>query len=119
MITLRRVGVWAGVTVVAMAFIAVGVSKLAGTSATRWSERFEQWGYPTNAHYVVGVLEVLGGIGMLITRSRRVASLTLALVMAGALVTHVVHGELPRVVPPLLFGGLAFLVFQVRGAAPQ
>ena len=77
----------------------------------RWSERFGQWGYPANAAYVVGVLEILGGLGVLIPRWRRAASLTLGVLMTGALCTHLVHAEFPRVIPPLVLGGFAFLMY--------
>ena len=117
MVTLRRAAVWAGAIFLAVAFVAVGISKLGGASAIRWGERFGQWGYPANAHYVVGALEILGGLGLLIPRWRRAGSLTLAVLMMGALCTHVVHAEFPRVIPPLVFGGLAFLMFWWRPRA--
>jgi hypothetical protein len=34
--------------------------------------------------------------------------------MFGALCTHVVHGEFPRLIPPLVLGGLAFLLCRAR-----
>ncbi len=114
MVTLRRAAVWAGAILLAVAFVAVGMSKLEGASAIRWGERFGQWGYPANAHYVVGVLEILGGLGMLIPRWRRVASSTLAVLMVGALCTHVVNAEFARVIPPLVLGGLACLMYWSR-----
>jgi putative oxidoreductase len=110
MVRLRRAAVWAGVIFLAVAFVAVGASKLGGASAIRWGERFGQWGYPANAHYVVGVLEVLGGLAVLIPRWRRAASLMLAVLMVGALGTHVVDAEFSRVIPPLVLGGLAVLI---------
>jgi len=112
MVRLRSAAVWAGAIFLAVAFVAVGLSKLAGASAARWSERFAHWGYPANASYVVGVLEILGGVGMLVPRWRRAASLTLGVLMAGALCTHLVHAEFPRVVPPLVLGGVAYLVYR-------
>jgi putative oxidoreductase len=111
MLGLRRIAVWAGAIVLAVAFVSVGVSKLGGASAMRWTERFEHWGYPANAQFVVGVLEILGGVGVLIPQWRRAASLTLGALMVGALCTHVVNGEFPRVIPPLVLGGLAFLMY--------
>jgi len=117
MTRLRGIAVWACAIFLAAAFVSVGVSKLAGGSATRWAERFAQWGYPANTQYAVGVLEILGGLGVLIPRWRRAASLILLALMAGALCTHLVHAELPRVVPPLVLGGLAFLMYwSQRGA---
>ena len=115
MTRLRSIAVWVGAIFLAVAFVSVGVSKLEGASAMRWAERFAQWGYPANARYVVGVFEILGGLGVLIPRWRHAASLMLVGVMAGALCTHVVNAELPRVIPPLLLGGLAFLLYRSHG----
>ena len=111
MIKLRSIPVWGGAIFLAVAFVWAGVSKLEGASAMRWTERFGHWGYPANAQYVVGVFEILGGLGVLIPRWRRPASLTLGALMMGALCTHVVNGEFPRVIPPLVLGGLAFLMY--------
>jgi uncharacterized membrane protein YphA (DoxX/SURF4 family) len=115
MIGFRRIAVWAGALFLAVAFVLVGVSKLAGASAMRWTERFGHWGYPANAQYVVGVFEILGGLGVLVPRWRRAASLILGALMTGALFTHVVNAEFPRVIPPLVLGGLAFLTYWSHG----
>ena len=109
---LRRVGRWACVIVLAAAFVLIGGSKLRAPSAARWSERFVHWGLPARASYAVGVLEVVGGLGLLIPRSRRAAAATLLAVMIGALLTHLVNGEVPRVVPPLVLGGVALVVYR-------
>jgi len=111
MITRRRIAVWGSAVLLATGFVAVGFSKLWGASAMRWAERFQQWGYPASAHYAVGVLEMLGGIGVLIPRWRPAAALMLATIMIGALCTHIVNGELQRVIPPLVLGGLAFFAY--------
>jgi putative oxidoreductase len=111
MITRHRIAVWASAVVLAIGFVSIGVSKLEGASAARWAERFEHWGYPANARYVVGVLEILGGIGVLVPRWRPAASLLLGTLMIGALGTHIASAELPRVIPPLVLGGLAFFAY--------
>jgi len=110
MITVRNIAVRGSAIFLAVAFVAVGASKLGGGSAVRWTERFEQWGYPANAQYIVAALEILGGIGVLIPRWRRGASLILGVLMLGALCTHLMSGEFSRIIPPLVLGGLAFLV---------
>jgi putative oxidoreductase len=115
---LRRVVPLACAVVLAAAFVLAGASKLSGPSAARWSERFARWGFPARAHYVVGVLEILGGLGLLVPRTRRVAAATLIVIMIGALSTHLVNGEAPRVVPPLVLGGLAIAVYRWRGPGP-
>ena len=114
MITLPRAAVWACAIFLAVAFVFVGMSKLEGPSAMRWTERFVQWGYPANTQYVIGVLEILGGVGVLIPKWRRAAAATLIALMIGALATHAVHAEFPRLIPPLVLGGLAFLMCWTR-----
>jgi uncharacterized membrane protein YphA (DoxX/SURF4 family) len=119
MVGLRRVAVWVGAIFLAAVMAAAGVSKLHGVSARGWAQRFERWGYPPNAHYVVGVIEVLGAIGVLIPGSRRAASLTLGVLMVGAMGTHVVHAEYPRVIPPLVLGSVAFAIARGRSTPPD
>ena len=114
MITLPRAAVWACAIFLAVAFVFAGFLKLQGPSAIGWGERFVHWGYPANFHYVVGVLEILGGLGVLIPQWRRPAAAILVALMLGALGTHAVHGEFPRFIPPLVLGGLALLLYSAR-----
>jgi len=111
---LPRAAVWALAIVLALVFVLVGGSKLQGPSAVRWSERFANWGYPAGAGAVVGAVEILAGLGLLIPASRRAAAAVLAVLMAGAFLTHLVHGEFLRVVPTLVLGGLAMLIYSSR-----
>jgi putative oxidoreductase len=109
-IRLPRAAVWTCAAVLAIAFLFAGVTKLEGPSAMRWAERFAQWGYPAHASYVVGAFEILGGVGVLIPGWRRAAAAILVALMIGALCTHAVHAEFRRLIPPLVLGGLAFLL---------
>ena len=114
MITLPRAAVWVCAIFLAVAFVFVGILKLEDPSAIRWTERFVNWGYPANTQYVVGVLEILAGLGLLIPKWRRAAAAILVALMIGALGTHAVHAEFPRLIPPLVLGGLAFLMYSAR-----
>ena len=114
MITLPRAAVWACAIFLAVAFVFAGILKLEGHSAIRWTERFVNWGYPANTQYVIGVLEIFCGLGVLIPRWRQAAAATLVALMIGALGTHAFHAEFPRLIPPLVLGGLAFLMYSVR-----
>lgn len=105
-----RVLLWICAIVVAVVFVLVGVSKLAGASGIRWNGRFTGWGYHAGTATVVGVLEILGGLGVLLPRWRRTAAMLLVALMLGAAGTHVLHAEFPRLLPPLVLGGLALLV---------
>ena len=103
--------VWACTIFLAVVFVLAGVLKLEGTPAVRWAERFSHWGYPANTQYVVGVFEILGGLSLLIPRWRRPAAAILMAIMTGALCTHAIHREFPRLIPPLVLGGVAFLLY--------
>jgi putative oxidoreductase len=113
-ITLPRAVVWACAILLAVAFVFAGISKLEGPSAMRWADRFVHWGYPANAQYVIGLLEILGGLGVLIPKWRRAAAAILVALMIGALGTHALKAEFPRLIPPLVLGGLAFLIYSAR-----
>lgn len=58
-----------------------------------WSTAFiERWGYGLYFMYFIGVLEFLGGIGILIPKANKYAAFTLATVMLGAMITRIVFG---------------------------
>lgn len=105
---LSRIANWTLSIFLAFVFVATGTSKLVGRSSVAWAARFQRWGYPTGSHYAVGILEIAAGIAILIPRWRRIAAPALMIIMAGALCTHALHGEWPRVIPPLFLGSLAF-----------
>jgi putative oxidoreductase len=113
----RQTVLWILSILLGSVFIAVGLSKLEGSSATRWAERFLRWGYPAGSQYVIGTIEAIAGIAMMIPRSRKTAAGIIMVVMAGALYTHASHGEFPRVIPPLVLGSLAFLVLLLHSQA--
>ena len=112
--TLPRAAVWTCAIFLAVTFVFVGILKLEGPGAIRWTERFVNWGYPAHAQYVIAVLEILGGLGVLMPKWRKAAAATLVALMIGALGTHAVHAEFPRLIPPLVLGGLALLLCSAR-----
>lgn len=75
----------------ALVFLASGAAKLAGLEFEVVA--FERWGYPIGFMYLIGVVEVAGGIAVLLGRTSALASLGLAAMMIGAMATHVVHAE--------------------------
>lgn len=108
---LATVVTWLLSIILALLFAAVGFSKLWGPSAARWGSRLLGWGYPLGSQYVIGALEIISGLALLLPRSRKPAAGSLTLIMAGAICTHVMHGEWLRVMSPLLLGILALLLF--------
>ena len=116
---LRLVAVWTLAVVIGLFFMLAGFSKLAGTSGTDWAVRLSHWGYPPASRYAIGGIEILAGLGLLVPPLKRLAAASLMFVMAGALLTHLLHGELVRVLPPLILGGLSFVLYWWQPRAPQ
>ena len=75
----------------ALIFLASGLAKLASLQFELVA--FERWGYPIGFMYLIGAVEVLGGIGLIIHRLSAIAGAALALMMIGAIGTHVIHSE--------------------------
>jgi uncharacterized membrane protein YphA (DoxX/SURF4 family) len=106
----RRITLWTLSGMVALAFIAAGGSKLAGASAM--VEVFDKVGLGQWFRYVTGFLEVMGAIGLLISRYAFYAAALLGVVMVGAIIAHVtVLGTSPAapVVLLVLSGIVAYL----------
>ena len=103
----KRIALWAVATLLAIVFTLVGLSKITGPSALGWAKRFSGWGYPAGTSFAVGVVEMVIAMGLLIPAVRRSASIVLIFVMMGAAITHVLHGEFARVIPPTIFSALA------------
>ena len=58
-----------------------------------WTKPFtETWGFPIWFLYLIGVLEVLGGLLLLVPRYRHIGSFVLAVVMIGAMLTRITFG---------------------------
>jgi len=112
--TVQRAALWTIMVLVALIFVMTGVSKLSGASSARWSHSFARWGYPAALQYAAGTLEIIGGMGLLVPVATRPAAAALMVVMVGACYTHLSHGEAMRVVPPLVLGTFAFLIFRWR-----
>lgn len=60
----------------------------------KWLAKFQNWGLPDWLVMVSGVIEVLGGVALLIPVLRGLAGIGLALFMIGAVATHVIHVEI-------------------------
>ena len=83
----RLITLWTLSGLVALAFAFVGGGKLAGTAAM--VELFDKVGLGQWFRYLTGLLELSGGIGLLIPRYAFYAAVLLVSVMIGAIITHV------------------------------
>ena len=103
---------WGLVLLLGLFFVAQGASKLFGITSAHWADRFVQWGYPPWFHRVVGLAEMISGVALFFPRTRKPAAVCLIAVMAGAFLTHAIHGEIVRLIPPVVIGGMAALLLR-------
>ena len=106
----RLITLWILSGLVALAFLGAGGAKLAGAAAM--VELFDKVGRGQWFRYVTGLLEVAGGVGLLIPRYAFYAAGLLAVVMVGAIIAHLtVLGTSPTapVVLLVLSGIIAWL----------
>jgi uncharacterized membrane protein YphA (DoxX/SURF4 family) len=82
----RLITLWTLSGLLAFAFVFVGGGKLAGTAAM--VELFDKVGLGQWFRYLTGLLEVAGGIGLLIPRYAFYAAVLLVTVTVGAIITH-------------------------------
>src|ERR1700751_197041 len=115
----RLVAVWTLAVVIGLFFVLAGFSKLAGPSGTDWAVRLSHWGYPAASRYAIGGIEILADLDCSLPPLKRLAAAFLMGGMAGGLLSHLLHGELVRVLPPLILGGLSFVLYSWQPRASQ
>jgi putative oxidoreductase len=106
----RLITLWTLSGLAALAFIGAGGGKLAGTAVM--VELFDKVGLGQWFRYFTGLLEVAGGIGLLVPRYAFHAARLLAIVMVGAVIAHlsVLGGSFaPALVLLVLTGTIAYL----------
>jgi uncharacterized membrane protein YphA (DoxX/SURF4 family) len=78
--------------VLGVAHLIFGATKLIG-QANLTKEFTEIWHFPLWFMYFVGVAQLLGGIALFTRQLRMPASLAMALIMIGAIVTTIISGQ--------------------------
>lgn len=108
--------------VVAAVFLALGAGKLAAVAPMR--TRAAHLGYSTAAFRVIGTLEIAGAIGVALGPVApplgALAAVGLLLLLGGAAVTHLRHGDRPILLAPALIAALLVAVYvaALLGARP-
>lgn len=104
---------WVVIGLSSLMFVMTGVSKLAAIPPS--PENFARWGLSPTMMRLIGVLEVLGGIGLLVPLVSRAAALGLIAIMFGALRTGIVfHETLHIALPLVLIAMLAVIALRRR-----
>ena len=107
---LKTGGKWLLQVLLAILMVGPGSQKFTGPT---WERMFRTWGYPDGFYLVIGAVEVVAGIGLLIPRVASASAITLAIVMAGAAATHIIHGD-RNGVGEIVFMSLLLVVAVVR-----
>lgn len=81
---------WALALILAWFFITSGYPKIIGGDAM--ANRFVDWGYSKEFSKIIGILEIIGGILVLIPRTAFYSSVLFILIMIGAVYTHLTTG---------------------------
>jgi putative oxidoreductase len=115
----KRIAITTISILVGVLFLFAGGTKLApGAMQARHVETFIRWGYPGWFMYVVGVVEVGGGLLLFIPATRFYAAALLACNMIGAAITHLKAGEMANVpVPVILCLLCAWIAYASRSSA--
>jgi uncharacterized membrane protein YphA (DoxX/SURF4 family) len=74
-----------------LVFVKAGWAKFFDTSG--WARAFAIWGFPIWFRVLVGVLEIVGGVLLLVPRTGVHAAAALAVIMLGGMGTHVANGD--------------------------
>ena len=112
---LRILGLWVPTVLLGALFVLQGIMKVQPGSP--WPEMFEGWGYPAGFYWVVGAVELLGGLLLFVPRLAGYAAAALGPVMVGAILTHLAHGEIPGIIATFVFA--AVLVMLARARLPR
>ncbi|MGN7414915.1 DoxX family protein [Paenibacillus sp. SAF-068] len=100
--------------VLASVFVMTGFNKISG--ADMMIQTFESFSYPTWTMYLLGAAELLSAVGLLIPRTRILASGILTFILIGAVGSHLIYALYAAVPFPavLLVANIIVLIVGMR-----
>jgi uncharacterized membrane protein YphA (DoxX/SURF4 family) len=107
----RKVLGWVLAILLGLEFLAAGALKLSGNPAM--VDMFNVVGLGQWFRYFTGVLEIIGGVGILIPRFSRPAALLLAVIMLGAVIAQLTRIHQGAGIPAVMLL-LALVVARIR-----
>ncbi len=109
----KLVAVWVISALLAVLYVVVaGAPKVMG--AEQAVQGFRSMGFSDGFRLFIGLAEVAGGIGLLIPALATWAGLGLAVIMGGAVYTHLVHTPPEQALPALVCLGLVLFIAHAR-----
>ncbi len=99
-------------------FIYAGLQQLGGAEFI--VRRYEAWGYPWELRWAVGIVDLIGGVWLVIPRLARFGALLLTPIALGAVYTFLARGQPILVLVPLAaLGLLAFVAWKGSREGPH
>jgi putative oxidoreductase len=114
--TIRPLAAWVISLPLVFVFVGAGSAKLRGE--TSMIELFVSFGYPIWFMYFTGLLEVAGGLLLLLPRLSGIGTVMLIWVMLGALISKLGHGQADTAFVPLALLGLLLTLGSLRYWSP-
>lgn len=96
----------------ALAFLGAGFAK--ATSQEAMVQAFSAFGLPVWFCITIGILEVLGGIFLLIPAFSGMSSFGLSIIMIGAVMLHATHDPILAALPAFVFLILLTVIYMTR-----
>jgi uncharacterized membrane protein YphA (DoxX/SURF4 family) len=114
----RLVGYWTSAIILSLVYISAGLPKLG--EANEVLHRFSNWGYSEGFLMFIGVSEVIAGIFLLIPQTAKYAATYLAVIMVGAIYTHVAFDTLWwALLPAFCLSFLMFIAYEAHARSKR
>ena len=110
---MQKIVTWVLSGLLALAFCGAGLSKLTGQAMM--VHEFSLFGFPLWFMYLTGIIEIVGAALVLFPRFAYIGAAALVCVMAGAVFSHLTHGQAGMIGVPLVLLILAAVVGSLRG----
>jgi uncharacterized membrane protein YphA (DoxX/SURF4 family) len=103
---------WSLRVLVGIGFLMASLGKLTNNPSV--ITMFEEWGFPNGFHFVIGAMELILAILLLIPKTLKIAIIGLAIIMVGALGTHLLNDPVVELIRPVIFMVLLFFIYYLN-----
>ncbi|SRR6266481_6376725 len=108
----KKIALWTISILLGAMFVFTGLAKLMQLDNAK--VMFVHYGYPPWFAVLIGISEVLGGIGLLVPRLAAIAAIGISIIMAGATYTHFTHQQYGYGLIPIVLILLLIMVARMR-----
>ena len=102
---------WVLRVLISLGFLLASIGKL--TNNSQVIDMFNNWGYPNNFHFFIGVFELILALLLLIPKTLKIGILGITIILIGAMVTHLINDPPVELIRPIIFllllGGIYFI----------